>query len=209
MSSIRGLRQHWCAHCGYSLRGLRSDRCPECGESFGPDQIVIFGWPETLLVGRSKNGCLMGLGVYFAIGFLVAAAVRDWSDAGIYGVLLLIMFSYYPVQAVSRVVSRRERLRPWNQLRLTPEGYGGRSGFGPVKLWEWTPDMEVDIVPLKGRVYKMTLVRVSSGGVVQWSTKKAVVFRATASRVAQIRSYVDARRAAAREALAWQSKVPM
>jgi hypothetical protein len=189
-------RQHWCAHCGYSLRGLRVDRCPECGETFGDDQIVIFGWPRFLLdKPRPLHlGCLVTAILYFGVMAAVAALQRLWGDFVAQGSLFLLLAAWYPTLWILRVVILRKTLRPWSQVRLTPEGFGGRRGFGQVKLWDWTPGMEVTLIAIQKRIYCLRLIRVSEIGTMNWTTLTEIVFRASPARVAELRAYIETRR---------------
>ena len=132
----------WCPECGYVMAGLPAvGRCPECGWGYDESTVVLYGRavesvegarPESRfepVVATVLIAVLTFVGVFMAVDNLVITVIASVGVAG-----------------GAFAVAWRRRLTPSaprEQVRLTPDGYARRRGFGPVQVEPWTADVEL------------------------------------------------------------------
>ena len=133
----------WCPECGYDLAGLPAEgRCPECGWGYDAEGVVLYGRLVADLDARARPtrtdrvaGAIVGV---------VLAGLLVWS-AATSGSFIPLVFVLGLIAVAAAVMARnfRSRGNRPDQLRLTPEGFAKRRGFGPAELEPWGPDVDV------------------------------------------------------------------
>ncbi len=150
------LRPEYCPDCGYILRGLPAEgRCPECGFAYGGDGIVLYGsgtaWRQEAPPLGALANILLALGAATLCTVYLVFRVNP-------GILFMCMMAWLFLLHTFEWLRRRargERRYGRSQLRLFPEGFGQRQGYGSVKLrrwgpqWRWGPQCCVYIVDVE------------------------------------------------------------
>jgi hypothetical protein len=141
------LRLERCPDCAYLLTGLpEQGLCPECGFAYGPDLIVLYGWPDTsagppriwlsLVFPVAMTWC----GTYLALSLLPLQSPGLSQFVPYVQLLLILIVAGLQI----RQAIRRSRRGPPVQVRFTPAGLGQRTGFGPLKLTPWDHNIRID-----------------------------------------------------------------
>jgi hypothetical protein len=206
----------YCPQCGYPRTGLPSDsRCPECGEFHLPEEIVLYGWPYSrfgilgispvYMLGICVGVFLLADATIGLIAFIACVLAVGGSNLlmpilmtltyGVSGVGVILAAAWWRRRNLNRMARASAAGRPTLQLRLSPDGYAFRRGFGPAPCLHWIADMEIDL-PLDRQIAHLRMARLSPVGVIDWSTVVDIAFQATPEQVVMIRSYLDKRRAA-------------
>jgi hypothetical protein len=127
-----------CPQCGYSLEGLpERGICPECGFSYSPSIVVLYGHGQggkKTWSGGFKFAYIVYMAVILGIGFAMPFIRRPFAPFAQPVVVLLFAVGF----ALHRRQLRRE-MPAECQLRLTPDGFGERDGFGEVEIHAWDP----------------------------------------------------------------------
>lgn len=130
-----------CPDCGYDLTGLPPGSvCPECGGSVGKDVIVFWGnghGASHRVSGPSLLGILGAIAACAAIIFL-------WTHLGPTASLLAIGMLAIVVYIRSHLPAD-DRVGGPQQLRLGPQGFALRRGFGPVVWVAWNRRWKVEL----------------------------------------------------------------
>src|SRR5665213_159935 len=146
-SPLEAKSDRLCPECGYRLDGLpESGRCPECGFEYSPDQIVFYGWEAgdvTVVTARSNV-----LAVFLSFGIITSCFAIVLLYAGFWIGGSIALLGGIAVAAIEFTIRRRLRAAtpaPM-QLRLFPQGYGARTGLGPVRLEPWSEKIQARFV---------------------------------------------------------------
>ncbi len=157
------LRPDRCPDCGYLLTGLPEQGiCPECGTPYDtPRLIVLYGW-------TSRMNALGPWGWWrFAVEQVALGIVffnADWLQARlhihipfwiVYG-LFAGAVSAVGMQWCRRWLARNELQAP-ELLRLSPAGFGARTGYGQCSLHPWETAMQLSIRPWRRKVYRLEI----------------------------------------------------
>lgn len=161
--AIDPLRLDRCPECGYLLTGLPpTDVCPECGLAYDQQMIVLRGFMSATNWDRVQSR--MFAVVMFAVAALGSTLlcrflpfrVPFWLPVVVGPMIVCSFFWLYSVR-------RRDPILPDApvrvQLRLTPEGFGCRHGYGPCSLTPWRGVLKVSIC---GKRYGKYLLQVSN-----------------------------------------------
>lgn len=121
-----------CPGCGYSLTGLpKGHRCPECGDAVPREVIILWGEGDASTQGQ---GWRLSLLLLVLIAFLIVAPF----DLHVGALLLISGIATIGLWAlVAKWRSMRSIRGDWMQLRIGPEGFGMRRGFGRVSTVPW------------------------------------------------------------------------
>ena len=129
-----------CPDCGYALTGLPpAGRCPECGIPYDDTMIVIYGFGagarQRGYNRRDERPSWMRITLFCAVGVVVAFM---WLSTGGGRGLGLVM-TVFLAASMWDWWRRRAIASPLPvQLRMTPEGFAQRDGFGAVTLVPWS-----------------------------------------------------------------------
>ena len=132
--------QH-CPDCGYALTGLPpAGRCPECGIPYDETMLVIYGYGA----GQRSHAWNSEAGRnpwMHAVWFVVTAGALAyiwWTSSFTPRLTTLFLIALAGSAAFSWWRGRNITSPKPTQLRLTPEGFAQRDGFGNVRLIPWT-----------------------------------------------------------------------
>ncbi|HTL28711.1 MAG TPA: hypothetical protein VL282_05815 [Tepidisphaeraceae bacterium] len=146
-----------CPQCGYSLEGL-PDRgnCPECGFEYSTDFIVLYGSGQ----GGRKTTTSMSVMVGIMMGVAIAAGM--WAPLFFHRRLFASFFQpalllVAAILAALYRVSLRKEMPAETRLRLSPQGFGMRDGFGEVNWIPWQPGHRVEIMERKREKYLLRI----------------------------------------------------
>lgn len=154
------LRLRYCPDCGYLLHGLPElGRCPECGFDYDRRMIVLYGWAwgsnaqvSNARIGWASLALLMSLvgGIPLLINFLFR---KSWWGAGIVTVV-------FTIPQFILLWRRKESESPLpSQLRLLPEGFAQRDGFGTVRLKKWGHRLDVQCGNVRQNLWRINIQR--------------------------------------------------
>ena len=87
-----------------------------------------------------------------------------------------------------------------SQVRLYPEGYGQRRGFGPAKLMHWMPLGELSVLHESLDIYRLEIERFGPSGGEDWAAKVSLYFRSDPVAATEIRSRLRQWRSDSRKA---------
>jgi hypothetical protein len=147
-----------CGECGYRLFGLPPEGCcPECGNNYDRDQIVIPGRGSGAMEStRHAPLDWFQLVLLFAcVGFAQVAywrfSTRQWTEGIIYG--------SFGVMTLGIGLFNRGRLHSSGEapchVRLFPDGFGQRNGFGKCKLHPWSTVGQLTLEPAGHGKYRL------------------------------------------------------
>jgi hypothetical protein len=162
------LRLVQCPDCGYDFAGLPTGHrcCPECGFTCETDSLIVLYGSNAL---RPSQFPLWRVGIAFVgsamLDGLLSSIVKRHGGSPLAGnsLCIALMMTYM----ISWLNRRRARQAPeqrlpfygvghsWpGQLRLSPVGYGLRTGYGLCRMQTWSSIMYLDITLLKGSTYR-------------------------------------------------------
>ncbi len=126
-----------CPRCGYERIGIDPTRpCPECGDTPDPETRVFWGecMPRYLTTQFPWYWLILiaGFVVLLLLGF-VSSVFNVVSGFG-YFIILALFFAGITLW---KRLSRDKRVGGSVQLRLGPNGWATRVGFGEVKWRRW------------------------------------------------------------------------
>jgi hypothetical protein len=154
-----------CPDCGYPLTGLRpTGLCPECGFTYTQDTIVLYVWPPGTGPGERQwwlLGPLLCLSVLQLARLMWENPARFFLPGDLLGVVILIgaiapaivmigMLWLWFLWGRTWIRARRDNPPAPVQVRLTPQGYAVRYGFGRVKIKPWAAVHRLRLEPIPG-----------------------------------------------------------
>jgi hypothetical protein len=142
-----------CPECGYRLDGLPHEgNCPECGSDYSSHLLILYGTG-----GHGASIGMMGVTPLASLAafFLLVAIVRNGLTAG------LLLMSLALIAAIAWIVWHKWSIRvdapAEAQLRIAPEGFGMRHGFGELLLTAWDPRYKISIIKLSDGRHRMSI----------------------------------------------------
>lgn len=167
MTSVKGeaiqesdpLRLDRCPDCGYSLCGLpEQGLCPECGFEYNDEMIVLYGWGtgnRATIFNRSWKSVIIGMLIPYPcmlMQMLPTVFARGWRWQNC--LLLAGMLAFDVVLLYGRWRAGADTGKR-AQLRLCPQGYAQRTGFGRVRLRPWRRQMQISMTSANKQRYKI------------------------------------------------------
>ncbi len=152
-----------CPECGYSRSGLpEQGLCPECGARYDTSQLIVLygwslenplgvgGWARFALAQVLLWGSLLSLQtlltyLHIHISFWVAYGAAS---------SLICLVEYW---CIRRWLRSNERTGP-DQLHLSPEGFGWRTGYGPCRLQPWQDSQYLRIKPRRRQLRRLEII---------------------------------------------------
>ncbi len=189
------LRFTQCPQCGYDLIGLPDKgQCPECGFAYDSQRLIVLYGSRARArepLTRARLLCLFGMLIASVIGMYMLIAAPRWviyAFNPFWLLLLLAMTRFMHVHGGSRSAGSRFGACQTAQLRLSPEGFGLRVGYGPCPLKPWSDRTWLHIDPVEGQTYR---IRITSTPVPKSCTLLASLdFSGHAQAVVQLRETV-------------------
>jgi hypothetical protein len=165
-------RIEYCPECGYDLAGLPSKgQCPECGFEYDGEALIVLYGRDAIAPGywpASRTGRIVIFAMVMGIGNALAAflAMSFGLTGAIQGILGgLIIGGFTAVLGYISRTSRRSGRVPFGlntqqiagQVRLSPAGFGVRTGHGRCPPQPWSSRKRLRVDHLKGSTYRLQI----------------------------------------------------